>query len=151
MDSIYREDVRAYDILVMVHLSHCPLMKFVQITQVDTLYQGPVSWQRPVWGIHCLKFLPIDKIWDQSKLKALADSIFNLVQMMICVTDWIKNIVGKGENAGYQHFLLFPLCFQKPSVSGSLKVGLCGKELSDSFCSRCSILSSNWWEVGCWR
>ena len=33
-----------------------------------------------------------------------------------------KNIVGKGENAGYQHFLLFPQCFQKPSVSGSLKV-----------------------------
>ena len=22
-----------------------------------------------------------------------------------------KNIVGKGENAGYQHFLLFPQCF----------------------------------------
>ena len=25
----------------------------------------------------------------------------------------IENIVGKGENAGYQHFLLFPQCFQK--------------------------------------
>ena len=23
-----------------------------------------------------------------------------------------ENIVGKGENAGSQHFLLFPLCFQ---------------------------------------
>ena len=23
----------------------------------------------------------------------------------------IKNIEGKGENAGYQHFLLFPQCF----------------------------------------
>ena len=23
-----------------------------------------------------------------------------------------ENIVGKGENAGYQHFLLFPQCFQ---------------------------------------
>ena len=33
----------------------------------------------------------------------------------------IESIVGKGENAGYQHFLLFPQCFQKPSVSGSLK------------------------------
>ena len=22
-----------------------------------------------------------------------------------------ENIVGKGENAGYQHFLLFPQCF----------------------------------------
>ena len=26
-----------------------------------------------------------------------------------------ENIVGKGENAGYQHFLLFPRCFQKAS------------------------------------
>ena len=34
----------------------------------------------------------------------------------------VENIVGKGENAGYQHFLLFPQCFQKASFSGSLKV-----------------------------
>ena len=26
---------------------------------------------------------------------------------------------GKGENAGYQHFLLFPQCFQKFSFVGS--------------------------------
>ena len=25
----------------------------------------------------------------------------------------IENIVVKGENAGYKHFLLFPQCFQK--------------------------------------
>ena len=25
----------------------------------------------------------------------------------------IENVVGKGENAGYQHILLFPQCFQK--------------------------------------
>ena len=37
--------------------------------------------------------------------------------------------LGKGENAGEQHFLLFPKCFQKPPSSGSLKVELCGKEL----------------------
>ena len=34
----------------------------------------------------------------------------------------VENIVGKGENDGYQHFLLFPQCFQKPSQSWSLKV-----------------------------
>ena len=28
----------------------------------------------------------------------------------------VENIVGKGENAGYQHFLLFPQCFQKTYV-----------------------------------
>ena len=36
----------------------------------------------------------------------------------------VENIVGKGENAGYQHFLLFPQCFQKASFSGTLKVGI---------------------------
>ena len=32
---------------------------------------------------------------------------------------WVQNIVGKGENAGYQHFLLFPQCFQKATFPGS--------------------------------
>ena len=32
----------------------------------------------------------------------------------------VKNIVGKGENAGEQHFLLSPQCFQKTSFPGSL-------------------------------
>ena len=36
----------------------------------------------------------------------------------------VENIVGKGENAGYQHFLLFPQCFGKASFSRSLKVGI---------------------------
>ena len=36
--------------------------------------------------------------------------------MIIPVFDSVeKNIVGKGENAGYQHFLLFPQCFEKAS------------------------------------
>ena len=30
----------------------------------------------------------------------------------------VENIVGKEENAGYQHFLLFPHCFQKASLLG---------------------------------
>ena len=34
-----------------------------------------------------------------------------------------ENIMGKGENAGYQHFPLYQQCFQKASFSGSLKVG----------------------------
>ena len=42
--------------------------------------------------------------------------------MMISVCDRVENIAGKGENAGYQHFLLFPQCFQKHPVSRSLKL-----------------------------
>ena len=33
-----------------------------------------------------------------------------------------ENIVGKGENAGFQHFLLFPLSFPNVSFSVLLKV-----------------------------
>ena len=36
----------------------------------------------------------------------------------------VENTEGRGENAGYQHFLLFPQRFQKASISGSLKVGI---------------------------
>ena len=39
----------------------------------------------------------------------------------------IKYILKKGENAGYQHFLLFPKCIQQAS---SKKSGLCGKALT---------------------
>ena len=34
----------------------------------------------------------------------------------------VENIEGKGENAGYQHFLRFRQCFQKASYTESLKV-----------------------------
>ena len=41
---------------------------------------------------------------------------------MISVYEQVENIVGKGENAGNQHFLLFPQCFQKAPLPGILKV-----------------------------
>ena len=37
------------------------------------------------------------------------------------ISERIENILGKGENAGYQHFLLFLKYFQKPSSLGSLE------------------------------
>ena len=64
------------------------------------------------------------KILDQSKLKAFADDKLNLIQMAKFVLHKTENIVGKEENAGYQHFLLFPQCFQKALSSRSLKVGI---------------------------
>ena len=77
--------------------------------------------------ILCLKdFLsfnsvPNGKILYMTKLKTFAGDKINVAQMMISVFDWVENSVGKGENAGYQHFLLFPR-FQKASFSGVLKV-----------------------------
>ena len=43
---------------------------------------------------------------------------------MKSVLERVENLVGKKENADYQHFLLFPQCFQKASHSGLLKVGI---------------------------
>ena len=40
------------------------------------------------------------------------------------VPDRVENNVGKGENAGYQHFLLFQHCFLKASFQGSFKPGI---------------------------
>ena len=52
--------------------------------------------------------LPHDKILALFKLKAFADNNFNLAQMAQSFFEGVENIVVKGENAGYQHFLLFP-------------------------------------------
>ena len=59
--------------------------------------------------------LPNDKILDMTKLKAFADDKLNVATIMISLFDRVENTVGKGENAGYQHFLLFLQCFPKPS------------------------------------
>ena len=50
-----------------------------------------------------------DKIFPLSKLKALADSKFIVVKMLQFFCNGVENILVKGENAGYQHFLLLPL------------------------------------------
>ena len=49
---------------------------------------------------------------DQIVSINFADDTINVAQMMISVFDRVESNMGKGENAGYQHFLLFPQCFQ---------------------------------------
>ena len=41
--------------------------------------------------------------------------------MGIKLSDWVENIVGKGEIARHEQFLLFPQYFQKLSVVDALK------------------------------
>ena len=65
-----------------------------------------------------------DKFLGLSKLKAFTDDKINVTLKQKPFLKWVQNIVGKGENAGYQHFLLFSQCFLKPSFSGFLKVGI---------------------------
>ena len=62
--------------------------------------------------------LPDDKILDWSKFKAFADDKINVKKKLKFGLGRVENIVRNGENAGYQHFLLFPQCFQKASFPG---------------------------------
>ena len=49
-----------------------------------------------------------NKFLDWSKLKVFADDEIKVTEKMKFVLEMVENIVGNGENAGYQHFLLFP-------------------------------------------
>ena len=66
--------------------------------------------------------VPDDKILGLPKLKAFADDKLNVTQNIKVVSHRIENIKGKEENAGYQHFLLFPQCFQKAFSPSASKV-----------------------------
>ena len=57
-------------------------------------------------------------------MKASADDKSNVTQKLKFALGRVENIVGKGENAGYQHFLLFPQYFQKAFSLRSFKVGI---------------------------
>ena len=51
--------------------------------------------------------------------------------MIISIFESVENIVGKGENAGYQHFLLFQQCFEKKLLfQKGQNVSLCGNGLT---------------------
>ena len=66
---------------------------------------------------------PHNEILDWSKFKAFADDKTILAQKLKSMLERVENIVGKVENAGYQHFLHFPR-FQKLSVPEVVKVGI---------------------------
>ena len=62
-----------------------------------------------IWTI--INPFPNDKSLDTSRLKAFEDDNLNIAKMAIFLFDRLENTFGKGENAIYQHFLLFPQCF----------------------------------------
>ena len=59
-----------------------------------------------------------------SKFKAVADDKLNVAHLVKLDYNRVEKIVGKGENAGDQHFLLFPRCFLKDSFSRLLNSDL---------------------------
>ena len=73
---------------------------------------------------HLVKSLPNEKFLEVTKLKAFADKKLSVAKIKIFLFDRAENPLEKGDNAGYQYFLLFPLCFPKPSSFGTIKVGI---------------------------
>ena len=85
-------------------------------------------------------FLLNDNFLDLTKFKAFTDDKYYVAKIIISVFDRVENIVRKGENAGYQHFLFSPHCFQKTFFSRSLKVGIVWKRQT-------AIFFLNWSEL----
>ena len=50
------------------------------------------------------------------KLDVFSKYKLNMNHVTGFISEWVKNIVGKKENAGFQHFLLFLQCFKKASL-----------------------------------
>ena len=60
-----------------------------------------------------IKYLPNDYSLTLFKLKSIANDKINVTLKLTFFIGWVENIVGKGENAGYQHFSPFPTIFSK--------------------------------------
>ena len=85
----------------------------------------------------CLRFLRCFEKWSElgkmgkNGVKWLSqkphiyttDDIINVSQNLNFLLVRVENILGKGENAGYQHFLFSPKCFQTAFFKGLLTVG----------------------------
>ena len=81
---------------------------FICRLQILSIWIGPIL----LFGIELIQ---IEKI--------------NVGQNLKIVTERVEDVFGKGENAGQQHFFLYPKCFQTASFHGVWKVGLCDKFL----------------------
>ena len=64
-------------------------------------------WSRPkvLLSYSELTLYQNDKFLHWSKFKAFADDKLNLAEELKFALGRVENIVGKGENAGFQHFL----------------------------------------------
>ena len=67
------------------------------------------------------------KISGLFKLKEIQDNIKYVAEIVALIAERIENIVGKWENAGYQHFLFCPKCFQRTFLLCCLKSGFYSK------------------------
>ena len=75
--------------------------------------KGVIVWE---WVNTHINSSPNDKSLGLSKLKAFADKKIIVAENLKLVYGRLENIVVKGGNADYQHFLLFPQCFSTYTV-----------------------------------
>ena len=68
-----------------------------------------------------VKCLPDMLILGSSNPATNKDIMSKILTNRIQLSHWVENIVGKGEIAQYEQFLLFPQCFQKLSVFDASK------------------------------
>ena len=79
----------------------------------------PCHRQKTSLKLHLFFFPQMFSVWsnqkfrdknliDQSKFEEFANDKLSVAKMLISVFNRVENIVGKVENADYQHFLLFP-------------------------------------------
>ena len=78
----------------------------------NNVFKGCLMRQNEYLWSKGLNSLSNNNILASTKFKPFAEGKINVAEMTISLSDRLENIVGKGENAGYQHFLLFPQCFQ---------------------------------------
>ena len=71
------------------------------------LVPSPTHKKRP----DIINSLPNNRMLDRSNIKAPADDKIDKTEKLKFILASVENIVVKRENAGYQHFLLFPQCF----------------------------------------
>ena len=77
-------------------------------------------WQKTYSTLYQRTFFLI-----QLKLQVFRDEKTNVTRNQFFFLRWVKKIAETGENAGNQHFLLFPQCFQTILFSGRERSGLC--------------------------
>ena len=72
------------------------------------------------WSLEKLKinFMYDKNIFITNSKYMYKQMIFKTGMNLFKFHDTVENIVGKEENAGYQHFLFFPQCFHSLSSKG---------------------------------
>ena len=91
------------------------------------------------------------KFLDSSKLKEFAEDNFKFDENGRKLSKQVQNIVGKGEIARYEQFLLFPQCFQKDCLPEGSKGVIVWEWVNGDSSAKEGLKCSTWREAGAVR